>query len=138
MKKVNKHVKNYQCIGCVNDPNSGCYEQNNEKENIACARHRPSTFMSGVGKLLLGLPKGFCRLGECTTPVNIFKSYADIEDLNLMFNIHCWKHLTEDGHTLIRGFTPRKNEPYLFIILEDCLSKINCLEITAEDIEGMD
>lgn len=138
MKKIDKRVRKYQCTGCVSDPGSGCYEQGGETGNIACSKHTPGTLMSGVGTFLLGLPKGFCRLGECTTPVNIFKSYADIEDLNLMFNIHCWKHLTEDGHTLIRGFMPRKNEPYLFIILEDCLSKINCLEITAEDIEGMD
>jgi hypothetical protein len=33
---------------------------------------------------------------------------------------------------------PRKNEPFLHIYLENCLDKIDCLEITEEDINQMD
>ena len=43
MKKLDKHVKNYQCVGCVSDPNSGCYTQGGETGNIACSKHTPGT-----------------------------------------------------------------------------------------------
>jgi len=33
---------------------------------------------------------------------------------------------------------PRLNQPFLYIILEDCRSQLNCLEITNEDLKGMD
>ena len=46
--------------------------------------------------------------------------------------------LSEIQETLVRGFIPRRNEPFLHIFLENCLDKIDCLEITNEDIEDMD
>lgn len=49
-----------------------------------------------------------------------------------------WKHLSKDGHTFVRGLMPRLNEPFLHIFLENCIDKIDCLEITQEDIDNMD
>ena len=54
------------------------------------------------------------------------------------WNIPTWKHLNEDGHTLVRGISPRTNLPFIDIFLEDCVSKIDCLEISQEEINAMD
>lgn len=54
------------------------------------------------------------------------------------FNIPVWKHLNSNGHTIVRGIMPRINEIFIHIYLEDCIKKIDCLEITADDINEMD
>jgi hypothetical protein len=33
---------------------------------------------------------------------------------------------------------PRRNEPFIHVFLENCIEKINCLEITQDDVDGMD
>jgi hypothetical protein len=91
------------------------------------------------------MPTGFNRLGKMQgkpeyLKINIFESYAHLNSIwgYDKFNIPCWKYCDEDGNTIVRGLCPRRNEPFLHVILEDCRDKINCLEITKEDIERMD
>lgn len=62
---IKKAVKEYQCSGCINgyDPvESGCFKPCDT--GCGCGAHRAGTFMLAVGKLFLGMPKGFNRLGK--------------------------------------------------------------------------
>lgn len=127
-------VSEYQCSGCMSGPALSCYKKG---ESEACESHHAGTLMSGVGRILLGMPKGFNRIG----PVENFKTYIfeKFEDGwgYDKWNIPVWKHF--DGkNTLVRGLSPRTNFPFLHIFVGDIRDKIDCLEITDEDVEWMD
>jgi len=94
--------------------------------------------MPHVGLVFLGLPKGFCRLGDFEkTRISMFKSRADGWGYG-KFNIPVWKHVDKLGNTLVRGICPRTNYPWIHIFLNSHGEMINCLEITDKDIRGMD
>jgi len=137
-EEIKEAIEEYQCSGCTSGSDTSCHTS--AFGGVGCGRHSAGTIMHGVGKLFLGMPIGFNRLGvhERLQPV-MYKEYSDHSKSGYnMWNIPNWKHLNEDGHTIVRGLMPRRNEPFLHIFLEDCIDKINCLEISAEDIEGMD
>jgi hypothetical protein len=129
-------VKEYQCPGCVSG--GECFEKDPCSE--ACDKHHAGTLLCGIGKLFLGLPNGFNRLGECNTKIQIFNTFGQLKDLWSYdkFNVPVWKHLNECNHTIIRGISPRINCPFIHIVLENCMDKVNCLEITSKNIEEMD
>lgn len=134
---IENAIRTYQCTGCVNGPYPTCFEQGSDN-NIGCKAHCAGTFMLPFGKMFLGLPKGFCRLGKCeNTKVNIYESPSNGWDYD-KFNIPVWKHLDEHGNTLIRGLSPRINNAWIHIFLGDHRYYFKCLEITKEDLEGMD
>ena len=54
------------------------------------------------------------------------------------YNTAVWKHLNKEGHTLVRGLSPRTSKPFIHVFLEDCADDIDCLELFSEDLEGMD
>lgn len=131
-------IKDYQCSGCVNGPALTCYNPSGDEYGFACSRHCAGTIMGGIGTILLGLPRGFCRLGAYSKQrVSLFLKFEDGWKYD-KWNIAAWKYLTKEGHTLVRGISPRLNVPFLHIFLEDCRDKLNCLEITEKDIEFMD
>ena len=141
-KKVSSAVERYQCSGCISGSNISCF-----KENIAggagCGGHLSGTIINGIGKIFLGLPKGFNRLGhlENMKPI-IFKSFKEFRESDWKeycnFQVPVWKHLDKHGNTLVRGLLPRRNEPFLHIFLENCISQIHCIEISNDDINNMD
>jgi len=94
-----------------------------------------------VGKFFLGMPKGFNRIGDSDTKINIFPNQTAQIKLwgYCKFNIPVWKYKNDKGHVFIRGLCPRINMPFLHIIL-DCpdFDKINCIEITDKDLDEMD
>ena len=121
-----------------------CFSKNSNSE--ACAGHIPGTFMNFIGRIFLGLPKGFNRLGPNGSSIEIHETYDDflscmgieLDKLN-KYTVPVWKHLTENGHTLIRHYMPRRNDTTITIILENCMDRMpNAIEITKEDIEFMD
>lgn len=144
-EKVKEAIETYQCSGC----SAGCDVECGRFEkgySLSCFHHFPGTIIfPSVGKIFLGMPHGFNRTGSgIGTPnlkIDIFKT---LEGKNKdfayydKFNVPCWKYKNEKGHTMVRGLSPRANEPFLHIILEDCIKDIDCLEITDEDINGMD
>lgn len=136
--KIKFAVETYQCAGCVVGGDTSCFEQ--QDFSVGCKKHVAGTLvLPGVGTIFLGMPKGFNRLGVFTElKPYIFESFESSNWCYDMWNIPVWKHLSKEGHTFVRGIMPRKNEPFLHIFLENCLSKINCLEISQYDIEGMD
>lgn len=142
-KKVSVAVERYQCSGCISGHNTSCFKEDENAGGVGCGKHLAGTMIIGIGKVFLGLPNGFNRLGHLDNmkPV-IFKSFKEFTETSWKeynnFNRPVWKHLDEHGNTLVRGLMPRRNEPFLHIFLENCISQIDCLEISKEDIDQMD
>lgn len=141
--EVLKAIETYQVPGCVND-----YEEEKEKgleqdgAGVEWSSHVAGTSMTsprGLESLYLGMPLPFSRLGESKTPINIFKTWGQKEDVwkYNFTNIPVWKYLDEHGNTLVRGLSPRINRPFLHVILGNHLDKINCYELTKEDINQL-
>jgi hypothetical protein len=93
------------------------------------------------------MPKGFNRLGRVQfsdMSFGVFQTYEEFakEYTNLIekpkFCMPVWRYRNEQGHTFLRIYNPRINYPAVVVILEDCLDKFSCVEITQEDINAMD
>jgi hypothetical protein len=137
-ENIKNAIEKYQCPGCIKGRNITCF-QPNENGGVGCGKHSAGTYIPYIGCILLGTPKGFNRLGELDKMrPNIFENYNDPDWIFDIWNIPVWKYLSEDGHTFIRGLIPRRNEPFLNIYLENCIDKVNCIEITEEIREKMD
>lgn len=141
-KKVSVAIERYQCSGCISGSDVSCFKEN-EAGGIGCGEHFSGTMISGIGKVFLGLPKGFNRLGHFDNmKPTIFKSFKDFRESGWgeydNFNRPVWKHLDKNGNTLVRGLMPRRNEPFLHIFLENCISQIHCVEISKDEIDEMD
>lgn len=142
--KVLEAIKKYQVPGCVNDFDETKINQDNE--SYEWSDHHPGTLLfPRPGLIFLGMPKGFRNLGSMQgnkeyLKINIFESYEHLQKVWAYdkFNVPCWKYKNELEHVFVRGLSPRINWPFLHIILEDCMDKINCLEITDMDLAEMD
>jgi len=141
-------IEEYQCSGCMSGSDISCFKTDEIGNSAACGNHRAGTLITGIGKIFLGMPKGFNRLGvgfggDANLRIDIFEKHEDSWAKNdatgyAKWNIPVWKYKNEAGHTFVRGLSPRTNRPFLQVILEDCMDKFDCLEITQEDIDGMD
>ena len=136
-ENVKKAIEEYQCSGCITGCNVECFEPHST--GCGCGKHYAGTMiLPGIGKIFLGMPKGFNRLGkDGDLKPCVFEKFEDGWGYN-KFNTSVWKYLNKDGHTIVRGLSPRINIPFIHIFLEDCLAKIECLEITDADINEMD
>jgi hypothetical protein len=131
MKEV---IEKFQCPGCIygGDINCGNFKDKGNK----CLNHKPGTMRLGIGKIFLGLPIGFDRLGVYPDMLlYIFENKAQLieewGDYDI-YNVPVWKHKDKEGVIFIRGLLPRKNEPFLHIILEGNLEDFSGIEITEE------
>ena len=133
-------IKDYQCLGCILGPYPDCFEPNDS--GVGCGKHHAGTMaMPHIGRLFLGLPKGFCRLGpQRDMRIYIFGSLEQQQEQWKYdcFNVPVWKHKNKKGHILIRGFMPRVNSGFLHIIINGDMDEINCLKITKKDMAEMD
>ena len=139
-EKIKNGVELYQCPGCIGGHDTTCYKKSGN--SVACGEHRAGTLILPGGKVFLGMPKGFNRLGvgfgdEKNLKIEMFESFEQADWYN-EFNIPVWKHIDENGNTLVRGLSPRTNQPFLHIYLEDCMDKIDCYVVSHEMIEKMD
>lgn len=134
--KFQQAVEEYQCPGCVCGSDIECYQKG---ESLSCSKHVVGTILLGMGHILLGMPKGFNRVGgnEKLNP-SIYGTYESSDWKYNKWNVPVWKYLDKFGNTLVRGMCPRTNFTFLHIFLEDCMDKISCFEITQDDVEGMD
>ena len=133
-----KLVEKYLCPGCSHGSNINCFEHKWNEKTVMCKNHSAGTFILGVGRILLGLPKGFNRCGKSIEiSIEEWKDMPDYPYDYSKFNIPVWKYF--DGEcTLVRGLCPRINKPFLTIFNGDVRSEIDCLEIFEEDFEEMD
>jgi len=127
-------VETYQCPGCVCGNDISCYK-NEKVVGIGCSSHVAGTIIFPIGKIALGMPKGFNRVKDGTL-VNILQSTDDFKYNNL--NVPVWKRLDENGNTLIRGLSPRIDSSFLHVILGDNMDKFDCFEVDDEFLEGID
>ena len=132
---MNNAVKEYQCPGCVCS-DGDCYK--NDGDGVGCSRHSIGTLMPGLGGVFLGMPIGFNRVGP-SGKFHKIRIYSDTASRLKKwgfdkFNVPVWKMLY-NGHTLIRGISPRTSMPFTIIVLEDCRDQVDCLEITVEETE---
>lgn len=131
-----KFIEEYQCPGCARGSDKSCYVSENDM--LECTKHAAGTTTPGIGSFFLGMPTGFNRLGsKDKLKINIFAKLTDGWGYS-KFNVPVWKYLDEHGNTLVRGLCPRINNPFLHIFLENCIDKIDCLEITKDDMNVMD
>ena len=146
-KNIKEAIEEYQCPGCVSGSDISCFKKDDINDSAACGGHTAGIKVMGTGSFFLGMPKGFDRLGHrhedsrANLSVAIFETRADgwQEPTGYKkWNIPVWKYKNEAGHTFVRGLSPRNNRPFLHVYLEDCMDDIDCLEITQEDIDGMD
>jgi len=138
-EKIKLAIQEYQCSGCISGGDITCFKPNYSSGGIGCGEHLSGTIISNIGNIFLGMPKGFDRLGVFNKlKPNIYETFESSDWEYNMWNIAVWKYLSKDGHTFVRGIMPRKNEPFIHIFLENCLDKIECLEISQYDVDNMD
>jgi len=91
-----------------------------------------------MGLFFLGLPAGFNRLGIAEdTRIHIYEKFEDGWGYD-KYNVPVWKYLDENNNTIVRGICPRNNYPWIHIFLENCVEKIECIEITNDEMNEMD
>lgn len=123
-------VEMYQCPGCVCGSDYSCYAKGGSQ---ACEKHVVGTMIMGLGKIALGFPKGFNRVGV-GVQIGIF---TDVPKYNAL-NVPVWKRLDENGNTLVRGLSPRINNTFLHVYQGDVLAKIDCFEVTDDFLATID
>ncbi len=134
--EIRDAIKKYQCCGCVcGTAIDHCFEKSN---TLACDRHCAGTRILGLGKIFLGMPKGFSRLG-LDDRMSIW-IYQDVKNFKYdKFNIPVWKHKNKEGHIFVRGFMPRMNTGFLQVFLAGDFNSIPApTEITEDDMKEMD
>lgn len=131
-----KAVETYQCPGCVCGNDISCYKKG---YHLECGAHVIGTMeLPPIGRFLLGMPRGFNRVGASDyLELYIFATKKE-GWLYDKYNRPVWKHLDEHNNTIVRGLSPRINCSWTHIFLEDCMDQINCMEITQADIDEMD
>lgn len=116
-------VEQFQCAGCTkgNSPDTcKSYSLIEEYNYSYCKNHSAGTFLLGIGRIGLGLPKGFNRYGkDATVPSQQAMSirlYAHGECPPWDYlNVPVWR--MEDGLFLfVRTYAPRNNQTALDII----------------------
>lgn len=136
-----KMVHEIQCPGCI----QGCDPATCKKLDLReyaddwgtlfrCDSHRPATFVSGIGRIMLGLPRGFCRMGAQ------WEAFLGLSDrppgagfIRLwekdkapafdVFNVPVWA-LEKDGYLYIRTYMPRVNWTVVDVIEDGSCKKI--------------
>ena len=88
-----------------------------------CEKHHPATMMLGFGKLALGLPKGFHRLGKCGFDMRLFEKPEDAKDLWDHLNVPVWA-MEKDGYLFVRTYAPRVNETWVDVVKEGTLGLV--------------
>jgi len=133
--KLKELVETYQCMGCSEGNDISCYRVH-EAWGIGCGNQRAGTFLKPFGKIFLGMPKGFNRLGQYNEQRIII--IEDAEGVYDKFNIPVWKYLDKNSNTLVRGLSPRTNYAFVHIFPGDQRNKISCFEVDHELVEWMD
>lgn len=146
-KEVKKAIEEYQCSGCISGHNISCFESS--ETGVGCGRHYAGTFISYIGKIFLGMPNGFNRLGvgfgqdpiiktDNFDKYNPDETWAGKENENSFYNMVCWKYLDEKGNTVIRGLMPRLNIIFVQTFNENCLDKFGGIEIPTNEVGQYD
>lgn len=126
-------IEKFQCPGCSLgcDTDCGSFRFENDKEGFQCGAWSPGTFIMPGGRLCLGLPTGFNKLGPVDLTkirryISMFASPEDISDEKVnptdifsgkynKLNLPVWA-MEKDGYLFVKVFSPRRNLPLIQII----------------------
>lgn len=133
-------IEEYQCSGCAHGSDTDCgkFIQNGIKKE--CSNHSPGTIMYPGGKIYLGMPKGFNKVGPYIENFSIL-IFDELDRFYDNLNIPVWKFRNDKGHVFIRGLSPRINCPFLHLIInctDDEYGEIKCFELDDNFLEGID
>ena len=115
-------ISEFQCPGCTNGgaPASKCpaFELNSDYGH-SCFSHSAGTFMGGVGRIALGLPKGFNHMPGPTRPNGesgttlLIRNWPEgtKPDWNRL-NVPVWA-MEKDGFLFVRTLKPRTSAQYI-------------------------
>ena len=116
-------IEKFQCPGCTLGCNTECVTLHKEGDiSFWCDSHSAGTIIMG-GKIALGLPKGFDKVGALTNSLNydrrstnirLFSSSEKIFEYNF-FNVPVWA-MEKDGYLFIRTYCPRINISFVDVI----------------------
>lgn len=130
-------IKNYQCSGCVSGPYPNCFKLN--AVGVGCKKHwAGTTIVPHVGKIFLGLPKGFCRIGYQKDMIVYIFEMQEQQQKQWKYdylNVPIWKYKNKKRHILIRGYQPRLNLGFIHVILKGDYDSIDAHEIDITDID---
>jgi hypothetical protein len=119
-------IEKFQCFGCTcgSGVDEECFElQAYEEQGIFfCKKHSAGTILGGVGKIYLGLPKGFDKVGALANSLNLVKRPTNIRLFTEpskchydYLNVPVWA-MEKDGYLFVRVFCPRVNETFVDVI----------------------
>jgi len=115
-------IEDFQCPGCVCGSNTECDScLFFDNFGFGCKGHVAGTVFSPGGKIFLGLPKGFNKVGpihaDHPSPIRLWENGKDPEWDK--FNVPVW-YMEESGYLFVRTFCPRINTTYIDILqIED-------------------
>lgn len=124
-------IEEFQCPGCTcgyKTNECDAFDFTNQDTGCWCLGHSAGTIIMGLGKIALGMPKGFNRVGTILT------GFEDDNDRNRRrrtnirlttetlkespydeFNVPVWA-MEKDGYLFIRVMCPRINYTYVDVI----------------------
>lgn len=126
-------IREFQCPGCAcgTYPDDGCPAYKLEEDyagekpyTFHCGGWHPGTRQGGVGRIALGLPKGFTRIGAVDLEImkhyiRLYENPENRAEYN-RFNIPVWamEHRADNGenYLLVRVYSPRNSWHYIDVI----------------------
>lgn len=111
-------VEKYQCPGCVAGSDTTCGKFRTSFDSKACDSHVAGTALGGVGRIYLGMPTGFDKVGQTqnnSSNIRIF-SAEQLKGFYDIFNVPVWFQEI-DGNLFVRCFCPRINISYVDIFI---------------------
>jgi hypothetical protein len=137
--KIVEAIEKFQCGGCTNGSDTNCSVFKEQHYGNGCGSHSAGTFILGSGKIALGLPKGFNKVGKLpnnvSTNIRIFES-KDIKDFFNVFNLPTWT-MEYEGYLLVRTYLPRMDASFVDIFIDGKEEDIN-VEFSGEHISDFD
>jgi hypothetical protein len=135
-------IEEFQCMGCTcggDTKECDCYDFCDLGTGFWCLGHSAGTFLMGVGKIALGLPTGFNKVGTIKTGFEDEKDRNSKRNTNIRFiidpadrsdekgyddfNVPVWA-MEKDGFLFVRVMCPRINYTYVDVIKGGKFEKI--------------
>lgn len=116
-------INKFQCPGCINGSSvETCKSYDKytiDQGVVSCSNWYPGTTLLGIGKIALGLPKGFNRTGDSDLKIP-YRCYIRLhEKFNRLwwdkFDIPTWA-IEQDNFLIVRTYQPRLNNTFVDII----------------------
>lgn len=133
-------VKEFMCCGCVSgsDPDTCPAFRKGETFDGGHSVYRCEKWCAGTrtpyGKIAIGLPKGFNKIGMADNDMNewYIRLHTELPPADFwdMFNFPIWA-MEHDGYLFVRTYLPRRNVAYLDIIRGGTLSLVpNAVDVS--------